>query len=276
MRADIEGKSKVIDDEDLFAVLGVPESADAAAVKIAFLEAAKKYHPDRIVALGLQGLREQAEKVFRRVNEAYSVLSEPTRRDDYVAELRLKQSSGDKLTKEKELAVKAVNAEMAFSRGMVFYKKRDFASAVREFSESVQLNPNEGEHLGYQAWTRFCAEQIDAAAALKDVSKAIKMSPDIGRLFYFAGVLNKQTDNEDQALKAFAKAKELDPRIEEAETEIRLINARKVRRGGGKAPSSDSSKIKAPEAGKGKSADSQKGDKKLSFFDKLRQPIGKK
>ena len=270
MRADIESKSKVIDDEDFFAVLGVPDSADAPTLKAAFLEGAKKYHPDRIVALGLQGLKDQAEKVFRRVNEAYSVLSDSSRREEYTAELRMKQNSGDKLTKEKELAVKAVNAELAFSRGMVFFRKRDFNSAMREFNEALLLNPNEGEHVGYAAWTRFCAGQLDAEPALKEVVKAIKMSPEVGRLFYFSGALHKQLENEDKALQSFNKAVQLDPRIEEAASEVRLITARRERRGN-KPASSETPKGK-PE-GKGKSSsDSQKVEKKSSFFDLFSKP----
>lgn len=279
LRADIENKSKVVDDETLFAVLGVPQTADVNAVKAAFLAAAKKYHPDRIVAIGMQAMKDQADKIFRRVNEAHSVLSDPAKRDEYVAELRMKEASGDKSLKEKELAVKAVNAELAFSRGTVFFRRRDYASAAREFEEALRLKPDEGEHLGYLAWCRFCAGQCTAAEALKDLSQALRQTKEEApRLYYFAGILYKQEDKEDRALQSFHKAVELDERIEEARTEIRLIESRRTKKT--KSPSSESKgggKGKPSSASQGSSASPAAGaERKMSFLERLRQPLNKK
>lgn len=276
MRAEIENKIKVIADETHFAVLGVAEDADDEAIKSAFLQLARKYHPDRIVAMGLQALKENADKIFRRVNEANQVLSDPERRQEYMAELKLKRSSGDAALKEKELAVKAVNAELAFSRGMVFLRRRDYGQAAREFEEALRLNPGEGEHIGYAAWARFCAGTLSAADGIKEMARALKLEPKSGRLHYFIGVLYKQDDNEDKALQSFTKAKELDKRLEEADSEIRLIQARRARgyKSGDSKGKSSESKGGAKDAKDGK--DKAEEPKKRSFLDMLRQPIGGK
>jgi molecular chaperone DnaJ len=63
---------------DPYEVLGVPRSADAAAIKDAFRELALKYHPDRNKEPG-------AEERFKEIAAAYAVLSDPQKRRDYDA-----------------------------------------------------------------------------------------------------------------------------------------------------------------------------------------------
>ncbi len=62
---------------DYYEVLGVPRDADDAALKKAYRALAKKYHPDTN-----PGNAEAAEK-FKEASEAYSVLSDPQKRQQY-------------------------------------------------------------------------------------------------------------------------------------------------------------------------------------------------
>lgn len=59
---------------DYWAVLGLDPGADAASLKRAFREQARRWHPD------LNGSDPVAEERFKQVNEAYAVLSDPRRR----------------------------------------------------------------------------------------------------------------------------------------------------------------------------------------------------
>ena len=61
---------------DYYEVLGVGKDADEAALKKAYRELAKKYHPD------VNPSEEAAEK-FKEASEAYSVLSDPEKRKQY-------------------------------------------------------------------------------------------------------------------------------------------------------------------------------------------------
>lgn len=69
--------------KDYYAVLGVPRSADGAAIKRAFRERAKAFHPDRRPPHPTEG-PDDGER-FREINEAYAVLGDPARRADYDA-----------------------------------------------------------------------------------------------------------------------------------------------------------------------------------------------
>ncbi|PIE97524.1 MAG: molecular chaperone DnaJ [Treponema sp.] len=58
-------------------ILGVPKNASDDEIKKAYRNLAKKYHPDQN-----QGNKD-AEDKFKKINDAYSVLSDPQKRSDY-------------------------------------------------------------------------------------------------------------------------------------------------------------------------------------------------
>ncbi|MEY4358830.1 MAG: hypothetical protein RLZZ631_316 [Cyanobacteriota bacterium] len=60
-----------------WAVLGLDPGADSAALKRAFRQQARRWHPD------LNGNDPHAEEQFKAVNEAYAVLSDPKRRQQW-------------------------------------------------------------------------------------------------------------------------------------------------------------------------------------------------
>ena len=62
---------------DYYEVLGVPKNADDAALKKAYRQLAKKYHPDTNPG------DQEAEAKFKEASEAYAVLSDPQKRQQY-------------------------------------------------------------------------------------------------------------------------------------------------------------------------------------------------
>lgn len=62
---------------DYYEVLGVDKNADEAAIKKAYRQLAKKYHPD------VNPGDAEAEKKFKEASEAYAVLSDPDKRKQY-------------------------------------------------------------------------------------------------------------------------------------------------------------------------------------------------
>jgi DnaJ-class molecular chaperone len=64
--------------KEYYKILGISEDAGQAEVKQAFRRLAFKYHPDTH-----DGDKRQAEEKFKEINEAYGVLGDETRRQDY-------------------------------------------------------------------------------------------------------------------------------------------------------------------------------------------------
>ncbi|HWE30780.1 MAG TPA: DnaJ domain-containing protein, partial [Polyangia bacterium] len=230
VRKQLIAKANVVETQNLFEVLEIPQAATKDEVKQAYFVAAKRYHPDRLPSLGLDALRGEVEKIFRRISEAYGTLYDDARREDYKASLT--KPSGDDAEAHAK-AMKMLEAEMAFRRGEMLLKKNDFLGAIRELEQSVALNPTEGEHLAFLTWARVCAGQTTHADAKPIFSQALKLSPMCGRAYYYLGVCLKEEKDIDRAYNMFRKAKELDPRLLDAEREMRLINMRREKEKGG-------------------------------------------
>ncbi|MCS6885584.1 MAG: DnaJ domain-containing protein [Acidobacteriota bacterium] len=78
---------------DLYEVLGVTRKASEAEIKKAYYQYAKKYHPDKAHSSNVPGLKQDLEKVFAKITEAYEKLKDPEARKKYDEQLRGKPES---------------------------------------------------------------------------------------------------------------------------------------------------------------------------------------
>jgi len=62
--------------EDYYKILGISRDAKEQEIKKAFRKLARKYHPDRNKEPG-------AEEEFKKINEAYQILSDPSKKSQY-------------------------------------------------------------------------------------------------------------------------------------------------------------------------------------------------
>lgn len=72
--------------KDLYKILGVMREATKEEIKKKYREYAKKYHPDKFSQASDEE-KKKAEKIFREINEAYSILSDDEKRKEYDKEL---------------------------------------------------------------------------------------------------------------------------------------------------------------------------------------------
>ncbi len=94
--------------EDHYEILGVHPDASQAEIKRARNDSAKIYHPDRMQALPPSAQR-RAEEALKKVNQAWEILGNPKRREEYHAEwLRKKGGNPSPADTHKVLKAKPV------------------------------------------------------------------------------------------------------------------------------------------------------------------------
>ena len=79
-----------------YELLGIPADADSGAVRRAFLERSRRFHPDAWYRKQLGDFGPLLSRAFQRINTAYQVLCEPEARAAYDKENASAFSSGDR------------------------------------------------------------------------------------------------------------------------------------------------------------------------------------
>ena len=211
--------------QSAYARLGVDPNATSETIRNAYLEAAKRFHPDHSASPGLASVQAELQTLFALLKEAYESIATPEARTQYDASL--KASRGGSRKEESATALKM---------GEVLLKKRDFEAALVKLRRAADLDAT-GDTLGALAWGLVCdpkASQQPKEEAASLINRALRAPGVTARTYYVAGVLWRTKDPES-ALDAFRKALEMDPRHPDAALEIRLMEQRRGKhpKGGG-------------------------------------------
>jgi tetratricopeptide (TPR) repeat protein len=225
-------------------------------VRQRFFALSKRYHPDRAFDAP-PAVKELMENVFRKVQEAYEIASDPRRREEYL-------SSKDK-DKAGLDARALVNAEIAFTQGELYLKNRNYAKAREFFQEAVNLNAYAVEFKAYLGWSIFLDDPGQFTEAAKTIHEAIKANPNLDRGYYFLGCIFKARNEMSQAENAFKKAVAVNAGNVDAQRELRLLALRKDKPGSAPAPSKPASSSARPTSSR------PEAPVKKGFFDRFKK-----
>lgn len=137
----------VLDERSYYELLGVPPSADTAAIRRAFYAAAADLHPDRYHTLADAQVKEQLETIYARACEGYRVLTSPDRRAVYdrglaAGKLRFDATAREAPTvRNPEDLVKHPEAKKFFRLGMLCLGKKDWKGAAMNFTFARGFEP---------------------------------------------------------------------------------------------------------------------------------------
>lgn len=220
-KAELEKELERMNGVDPFGVLGVDQKVSMEAAKQRFFTLSKQYHPDRAFDAP-PDVRELMENVFRKVGEAYEVVSNPKKREEYQA----------KKDAENSVDVRTLfQAEISFNQGLLFLKNGNIAKARQLFEEAVKLNGMATEYKVHHGWAMFLEDSSRYNEAAKLIHDALKVNPNMDKAFYYLGCIFKARNELSQAENAFKKAIGINPNNIEAQRELRLFGMRREKSG---------------------------------------------
>jgi curved DNA-binding protein CbpA len=131
---ELETRAAALDHLDYFELLRLPRTAGAQDVKAAYYRESRAFHPDRFAAVPSPELRALVGRVYRRVNEAYTVLRDEVKRQRYVLDVSGPERARKlRFTDEDEAAVKEAQKRRAEEQlGSTPNGRRFFAAARQE------------------------------------------------------------------------------------------------------------------------------------------------
>lgn len=228
--ASLEKRLETARDQSYFQILEVSEGATTAEIRNAFLELAKRFHPDRMRNVDEETLTVAAD-LFKRMSEAHDTLSDPQQRRAYCEALRARSGDG-----EGPATTQIVAAEMQFQKGEALFRKRDYSGALEHFRSALDLNADEGEFHAYLGWTEMLVHPDDSEArsrAKASLEQAVRLAPQSANCFYLFGLQQRACGETELAERMFRKVLELDPKHLEAGRELRLAQMRREKPGKG-------------------------------------------
>lgn len=237
IRGLIASKLKLLDSgADHFQLLGVAQGAPPTAVQQAYFQLTKQVHPDRLQAVGIEEDPAAAHRLVASINQAYAVLSNVKKRAEYEAELGAGGPGAKKRldADAQEVMMRAIEAEKQFQRGEIAARGNQWRAALEAFRKAVELNPQEAEHHALLAWAiwRNAADKEQVLGEVKQgFKRAITMSPRSVAAYLHRGRVAAELQDHALALDCFRKVLSLEPKHDEAQLQVRLIEGRLERQG---------------------------------------------
>jgi tetratricopeptide (TPR) repeat protein len=216
---------------DHFTLLGLQMDASAADIRSAYFTLARKLHPDRLSAIGVDDEERRAQRLMAQVNLAFSVLNDPVKRQEYAS---IVQRGGEAAVKAEEaradeLAMRVMRAEEAFKQGEMALRRDQLKQAIEAFQMAVELQPREAEYQALLAGTQF-AMAPDKAKVAAETRKALLRAADANdrspTAKYYLGRVERMLGREREALMYFQEVLTIKPSHTEAASEARILQQR--------------------------------------------------
>lgn len=202
--------------------------APIEAVRGAYLELARYLRPDTLVLLGITDEAFDAQRLFAQVGIAFTTLTDPVRRDEYLATLQGAVPIVPQRVQANVVDRKALATE-AFRRGQQALRADQPAQAVVELTRAYELAPYNVDYGALLGWARFCATSDKHGIAVETrraLERALHRSPRPAIARFYLGRVERMLGRDRLAIQHFREVLELVPDHAEAASEIRVLESR--------------------------------------------------
>jgi curved DNA-binding protein CbpA len=225
--AAIEKRFAAMRGQNHYDFLEIQPSAQAEGIKKAYMKLAKELHPDRFAGSDLDPeVIEKADKLFKRLQNAWSTLNNDGQRKQYDA--KIAAGGGDdgadgKVRRPDEAKVMYLKAEH-------LAKAKQWAQAEKHYKTALQLDDSViGAKVGL-AWATYFNEQKDKTARSEEARAMLDevvRKERHGDAAYKLALIARLEGNTAEHEKRIMQAVKLSPRHQEALAESRLLQKRK-------------------------------------------------
>lgn len=204
--------------------LGDRKAISDEEVTAGYREISKRFHPDNFFSAPPL-IRALSEACFSKVNAAYEALRMPAGLADARRLLDARSNGRQFITARDHQA-----ARVAFRRGEVLFRNRDWRGADALFLEAVKLDAATWPHGLYSARCGYLSRRITYEAAITEID-ALQVPDPVKRaeLSVAVGIILKLEGRHAEALRRFKDALEKDPENRDAMREVRLHGQRNTR-----------------------------------------------
>ena len=177
--------------ESYYDILGVESSVDAAGLKSAYYELARRYHPDRFRKTD-PTLLTRLESAFARITQAYDTLRDDQLRANYNAKLQARRKAQKivdatakpvapepepvQATPDVPVVPAAERAAHDFKEGLAALEQGQRSLAAGLFASAARLVPNDPRYRAFYGQL-LASQENTRRAAEAELQAAIKLDP---------------------------------------------------------------------------------------------------
>ncbi len=211
---------------NLFEFLGVPSGATAEEVRTAFRDASRKFHPDKYFGKNLGAFRPKLDKIFKRLVEANQTLTDPERREAYLAANPFVRAAARASTSSTPAFVPKTEAEEArdlerrqrlarhpylaratkvqeyLAKAKEHAAKQEYSQAVTHLNNALQIDPQHAEGKALMVEVRKGAEMARSASSYQHALEALNRGDEDLALQALRTAVNANPLNAEAAHKA--------------------------------------------------------------------------
>jgi len=195
--------------QNYYEIFKLDSEATSKEIEDAYHRLAKLYHPDQQFKDGMASFRDELEELFNKVTEAYSILSDDSRRWEYDLSLATVMTGKAGHTGQTKKPKDQGKAKEAFDKGVGSFKARDFDSATVQFKEAARLDPTNAGYYSHLALALLQRPRREAEAE-EAMLEAINLEPQNADHRANLGLLYQKAGINDKAREAFAEALRID------------------------------------------------------------------
>ncbi|NIA23637.1 MAG: DnaJ domain-containing protein [Proteobacteria bacterium] len=201
--------------KNYYEILKIPKNATAVEIRDAYLNLAKLFHPDKAKSVTNEGWVSTNDN-FAFVTEAYRVLIDPARRNEYDKKLRMGiKDEGDVYVEQHFTKI--------FKEGISSIGKKEYKKAVEYFKACIKIKPNHAESNSFLALA-IMSSGGDPNEALSYATKALEEKIDNADLYVNIALIYKSMGNEEKYKSNIKQALQWNPSNKRALMEKKKID----------------------------------------------------